>query len=110
MLLSVMMTSIVFVLFGIALASGVKTVTEYLMFSVVITLPAALPLLDFFGIIKSDFFFLLPTQGTLKLLERMYASVSVREIVLSVFSLAVWALFFWFAASRRFGKKVVSGE
>lgn len=62
-----LLTSAMFTLIGIALSSAVKGVMTYMMLSGLIDVPAALPLLRHFGLVRSPLFRLIPTDGTLRL-------------------------------------------
>ncbi len=106
----IVMVSFIFTLLGIAIASGVSTVNGYLAASMVILMPAALPLIDFFGFAKSPLFYLLPSQGAVKMLEGIYSQYEPAALAGSVASLFLWAVAGWFLALGRFKKYAVYGD
>lgn len=106
----IVMVSFVFTLLGIAIASGVSTVNGYLAASMVIFMPAALPLVDFFGFIKSPLFYLLPSQGALKMFGGIYSAYQPLDLAASVISLVVWGAAAWVLAVNRFKKYAAYGD
>ena len=96
---TVLITSACFVLIGLLVVARIPTLTKYMFYSIVILLPIFVPLLDFFGLVKTPLFYLIPTHGSIRLMTESFhaGSVPAWEIALSFGSLTVWtvALFFW---------------
>jgi fluoroquinolone transport system permease protein len=70
LLVSVALTSLLFVFIGIAAVTRVRTINEYLLIVPLYLVPLYLPLLDFFRVLESHLFLFLPTQASILLLRR----------------------------------------
>ncbi|MFW6208607.1 MAG: hypothetical protein ACOC2R_08505 [Spirochaetota bacterium] len=58
-----------FVLFGYPLAMKTRTIVAYFLTASLYSLPLVLPVLDLFGVLRSNWFLVLPTGGMLALLR-----------------------------------------
>ncbi len=107
--LGVVLTSLIFIFVGIAIATRCRTFMIFVVISGLGTGVFTLPLLDYFGILRSRLFFLLPTQGSLVLLAGAFSpeAPAAIDVLLSLTTLAVWGLAAYVWAHRWFERYVV---
>lgn len=106
LLLGVTLTASLFTMLGLVLVVDSRSFNEYVIRIGIWMIPVALPLLNFFGLIKSYWFYLIPTQPILSLLEAARNPVPVWEVIYAVVYLLIWnaGAFYW--ARFRLGSKV----
>lgn len=111
-LLGVVLTSLLFVLFGFVAVARFDTLNAYFMSSVVYLTPTVFPLLDLFGIVESPLFYLIPTQASLVLLGAAFgvAAPATWELAYAVGYLLVCTGVAFVAARRAFERYIVRGE
>jgi len=98
LILSVALTSMVFVFLGIIAVAGCRTFNQYLLRLVLYLIPLSLPLLNFVGVTDTLWWYIFPTQGTLLLLEASFKDIATWKIAYSILCLLIWnALVFYFA-------------
>jgi fluoroquinolone transport system permease protein len=109
LLMSVALTSMLFVFIGIAAVARVRTINEYLLIVPLYLVPLYLPLLDFFGVLESHLFLLLPTQASILLLQRALEPRAGWEAIygLALLAVSVAVAYFW---ARRSFEAYVRGE
>ena len=106
-LLGIGLTSVLFVLLGFTLASITTTINGYILTSPIYATATVLPFLDYFNIIKSPLFFLVPTQSTLVLLDGAFNTRPLWELLLATGLLLVFVYLAWLWASHWFYKNIV---
>ena len=104
------LTSALFVLLGFVVVSRFDSLNAYFLVGMSALSPFSLPLLGILGDVESPLFYLLPTQGTLVLLESAVGSVPSWQLAYAVGYLALWLGPAWIAAERAFDRHVVRGR
>lgn len=87
--LGIVLTSVLFTLFGISVAVRAKSLNGFLAYSSWIAV-FFLPFLEFFGIVKTPLFYLFPTKGSLLLIGGAFQGMTLPELVYSVVVLLGW--------------------
>jgi fluoroquinolone transport system permease protein len=105
--LGISLTSVLFVLLGFTLVSITKSVNAYLVFSPVYMIVTMIPLLDYFQVVKSPLFYLIPTQASLTLMAGAFAPSPIGEMVLSTVLLLGFICPAYLWAAKWFYKYIV---
>ncbi|MEK4250077.1 fluoroquinolone export ABC transporter permease subunit [Paenibacillus sp. FSL W7-1287] len=105
----VVLTSSLMTLLSISVVVRYHTINGFIMMSQVYALPLALPLLGFFDIWNTKLYLLLPTEGTLLLLESAISDLTTVQIGYSLFILLIWNYGIYVWASYSY-KKYVLGK
>lgn len=105
----VILSSMLFTLIGMAIASKAKTVNSYFIVSIGYTMILVFPILDFLHLYSSKFFIVIPTASVLFLLKASLGGGDFIEIILHAGYLVLWtgAAAFW--ALKRFQKFIIYG-
>ena len=106
----ILLTSFLFILIGFMAVAKFRTVNEYMMTSVLYMMVLCLPLLDFFGIVQSPFFYLLPTQASLLLIRGAFQPVGIWNILYAIVFLAVSISVAYKLAYRAFYRFIILKE
>ncbi|MFD0960080.1 fluoroquinolone export ABC transporter permease subunit [Paenibacillus chungangensis] len=95
--LGVILTSTFMTLLSIGVGARHRTVNAFLLMSQLYALPFVLPLLRFFGIWDSPIMLLLPTEGTLTLLQSAYILPPPLKLLHAFAVLLLWnaAVYAW---------------
>ncbi len=89
--ISLSLTAIFFTLQGITIAVIVKTVNEYLIYSILYSFILVIPFLEFLNIYENILFYLWPTRASLVLILGAFTSnIGLYEIIFSILVLIVW--------------------
>jgi fluoroquinolone transport system permease protein len=104
---AVVLSSLVFTFIGFIGISRVKTFNQYIILIPMFLLPAILPLADFYGLVHSPFFYLIPTQGTLLLFKAAFKEVSSLNILYSVVILCITVWITYRIAERHYLRYIV---
>ncbi|MVO98594.1 ABC transporter permease [Paenibacillus lutrae] len=86
----ILLTSSLMTLLSIGVAVRYRSINSFILMIQVYALPFVLPLLGFFDLWDTDLFLLLPTEGTLRLLESLSGGVNLLEVLYSIFILLIW--------------------
>ena len=107
--LGVMLTSFLFVLFGIIAATRFSTVNSYIFGGGMCSAVFALPLIDFFGAATSPLFWIFPTKASLVLIGGAFdpAGVSLTEGIGAVVVLVLWTTVAYLWALKWFNQYVL---
>ena len=90
------LTASLYTLLGMAAVASCRNFNQYLLRVAGILLPTSLPFLNFFGITYTLWWYLLPSQGGLLLLEAAFLPVDGWRIAYSLLYLGLWnAGAFW---------------
>lgn len=100
LIVNVMLSSTLFLLLGFVGAVRVKTFNQYILIIPLFLAPTCLPLLDFFGVLPSPFFWIIPTQSTLYLFDAAFGDQNPWLV-----SLAIALLVLFNAIAFRFASK-----
>lgn len=109
LIIGVTLTSVLFVLLGLAFVSRFKVLNIYLFSAGLAVALMSLPLLGFLNIWDSLVFWLFPTQPCLVVIATAFRpdSYPVREYILSLVLLLVWITGAWLWASRWYPRYVL---
>lgn len=69
-----------FTFLGVSLAAGARNFNDYLLRSILVLIPAALPFLNHFGFTDTYWWYLLPSQGSIILLEASFGETQAWRI------------------------------
>jgi len=105
--LGISLTSVLFVLLGFTLVSITKSVNAYLVISPVYMIVTMIPFLDYFQVVKSPLFYLIPTRASLTLMAGAFAPLPTGEMILSTVLLLgfIYPAYLW--AAKWFYKYIV---
>jgi fluoroquinolone transport system permease protein len=91
LIITVVLTSLIFTFLGLAGVARVKTFNQYVLVIPLFLAPTALPLLNFLNITQWKFLYVIPTQSVLSLLGICrYDNLSWLEVILHFVYLVVW--------------------
>jgi|AntRauTorckE6833_2_1112554.scaffolds.fasta_scaffold00117_15 fluoroquinolone transport system permease protein len=106
--ISLILTAIFFTLQGLTIAIIVKTVNEYLIYSIIYSIILVIPFLEFLNIYENILFYLWPTRASLVLIYGAFISnVGLYEIIYSILVLIVWIFIAYKLAYSYFNKYVI---
>lgn len=103
----ILLTSTLFTLLGILAALPVRSLNGFILLTQLYALPMALPLLDYFGCWESPIWFVLPTQGTLVLLDPGFVHRGLLADLLSSAILLFWNVGLFILTVRSFKRHVL---
>jgi len=107
LLLGIGLTSILFIFLGFTLVSITKTVNGYILSSPLYVIITVVPFLNYFNVVKSPLFYLIPTQASLTLIDGAFNPRPIGAMLLSVALLLVFIFLAYLWASRWFYKYIV---
>ena len=94
-----------FALIGFGLVLSCRSFNDYMLRIAAVMIPAALPVLNLFGITHTLWFYLIPSQAGMKLLEAGFGPVPAWEITYAVLYLLLWNAWAFRWSLRRFVQK-----
>jgi fluoroquinolone transport system permease protein len=104
---AVVLTSFIFTFIGFIGVSRVKNFNQYIILIPLFLLPTILPLADFYGIVRSPVFYLIPTHGSLLLFKAAFKEVGSLNILYSVVILCITVWITYRIAERHYLKYIV---
>lgn len=106
--ISLLLTAILFTFLGLTLAVRVKTVNEYIMFSILYSVVILIPILEFLNIYENILFYFWPTRASLLLILGSFTgNIAISEILYSLFVLLVWVVIAYKWAYTCFYKYII---
>lgn len=90
LLIGITLTASLFTLLGFVIVVGTHSFNEYVIKIGIWMIPVALPLLDFFSIYRSYWFYLIPVQPTLLLLRASREAILPWQMTYAVLYLVLW--------------------
>ncbi|HLV08848.1 MAG TPA: hypothetical protein VKY40_01450 [Halanaerobiales bacterium] len=91
LLWGIVLTAVLFTLLGIVLVVRVKTVNQYIIYSIIYSVIFLVPVLEYLNIYNSVFYYLWPTKASLVLFTGAFGGqVKTIEVITAIFSLLVW--------------------
>lgn len=105
--LGVVLTSILYVFLGFTLVAITESVNRYLITSPLYVVWTMIPLLDYLKIVESPWFYLIPTQASLTLIDAAFAAKPPAELLLAVGILIASIALACMWASKWFYKYIV---
>jgi fluoroquinolone transport system permease protein len=106
LLLGVTFTASLFTMLGLVLVVDSRSFNEYVIRIGIWMVPVALPLLNFFGLTDSFWFYLIPTQPVLSLLEASRTIIPNWELIYAIVYLLVCNVGAFYWAKYRLSRKV----
>lgn len=102
--------STIYALVGFVAVARYASINEYLFPSLVYVMPLGLPLLDYFGLVKTGWVYLHPLQAPLLILQAAFQPIEAWQWVYAVAYSTLWIVIFYFAAKRVFFRYIVGRE
>ena len=106
LIIGVSLTASLFTMLGLALVAGSQNFNEYVIKMGLYMLPVAFPFLHFFDIMNSYWFYLIPTQASLLLLEASRTPITDWQFIYAVVYLLIWNVLAYYWALQRLKDKV----
>lgn len=106
-IISIVLSSILFTLLGFPLAAYAKTVNHYFIIGGFLMVPFWIPLIEYFGIIRSPLFMVFPFSSCLILLKAGFKQVSIVQQVIAIVILLFWIGIAAFWAYKWFYKYII---
>ena len=107
--LAVTLTSLFFLFFGFIGVARVKSLNHYLIIMGNLLIPFFLPFLNYLGITDLWLFYIIPSQGSLFLLEASFTEVEFWKIIYSIICLLIWIFISFKFAKRAYLKYLIQG-
>lgn len=105
--LGVVLTSVLFLLIGFVGALRVKTFNQYILIIPMFLAPLCIPLVDYFGLLKTSLMWVIPSQSSLTLLNVAFSEVKLWRTILSVIILIISILLVFKWAEREYRKRMI---
>jgi len=83
LIVSIVLTSILFLLLGFVGAQRVKTFNQYILIIPMFLAPLCVPIVEFFGLWETPLMWIIPTHASLELLNATFNEVKLWKIFLS---------------------------
>ncbi|MFZ7102880.1 MAG: ABC transporter permease [Peptococcaceae bacterium] len=106
----VLLSSVFYTAIGFIAVARFRTVNEYLMSSLVYMTVLSLPLLDFFRLYQSWFFYLFPTQASLILIRGAFQGAEPWQLAYGIIYLSLWIVLLFKWAGRAFYRFIILKE
>jgi fluoroquinolone transport system permease protein len=115
LLAGVVLNSVIYTLIGFITISWYDSISDYLIPSWLYLLLTQLPLIDYFHLVPNApwihwILFLHPMQGPLTLIKAAFTGSFIQNILLSLFSAAVWFVIFLMLAFRAFQINILEDQ
>lgn len=110
LLLGITLLAVLYCLYGFVVVARYDSINEYLFPSVFYTTILSIPLLDYFGLVKSWLFYLHPIQAPLVLLQAAFQPVPSWQIVYGLAYAALWSALIYEMTRRAFYRFIVARE
>lgn len=105
----VFLTAMFFTLAGFAPALQFKSLPVFLVMSPLYIVGFNLPILYYLGLVDSLLFYVLPTTGSLLLIDGSISGLDVWQVVYSLFILALWVAGAWYLARKVLLRYIIRG-
>ena len=101
----VLLTSGLFTMLGIVIASYAETVNAYLVEAMGYTFPLIAPLLAYFDVVSTELFWIIPTHSSIMLISGAFHGIAAAEASLAIGILIVYngAVYMW--AKKSFARR-----
>lgn len=104
----IVLTSSFMTFLSIGVAARYRTINSFILMSQAYALPFVLPLLDFLEVWESKLFLLLPTEGTLVLLQSASTTLAFVDILYALCVLLIWNCIVYIWARRSYERHILS--
>jgi len=106
--IGILLTSLVYTLLGFASVSKYKRLDSYFSMVFLVMAISMLPLLDFFQIIESDLFYIIPSYSSIELIYAGFVETSLNNVLMYSGYLIIWIIISFYLAKKRFYKHIVT--
>ena len=106
----IVLTSLVALVVGLIAVAPYQSISTFIMPLQLYVMVMSLPLLDYFGWVRSPLFYLLPTQGALILLRSGFVPVNAWQVVYAVAYQILWIAFLIRWAEVRFERYIIARQ
>jgi len=108
--LAVVLSSSLFVFIGIGSVCLVKNFNQFILVIPIILAPIILPFIDFFGLYKSYFFYLIPSQACLILFNNSFSKVETWQLIYAISYLIIWNILSYKIALKIYKMKILKSN
>lgn len=109
--LSVTLSSIMFVFLGFVIISKSNGFTQYIIRFALFTLPVSIPFLEIFNLYQSKLFYVIPTQATILLLKAGFnQNVKSWQLAYSIVFLILGVAFSFYLAHKAYIKNILKSK
>jgi fluoroquinolone transport system permease protein len=105
----VALTGAIYCLYGFVVVAGYDAINEYLFPSLLYTSVLSLPLLQYFGLWDSAWFYLHPIRAPLLLLQAAFRPIAPWQWLYGIGYGALWIGLAYAAGQRSFARLVIAG-
>jgi fluoroquinolone transport system permease protein len=105
-IISVALTSVLFLLLGFIGAQRVKSFNQYILIIPIFIAPLSIPLVSFFRLLETPFMWIIPTHSTLVMLKAGIGEASFKEWLLGFFILSGSVFLVWKWAITEYKKRM----
>ncbi|MDO7785721.1 fluoroquinolone export ABC transporter permease subunit [Desulforamulus aquiferis] len=109
-ILGVISMSLVSLLVGAIAIAPFRSISTFILPSQFYLMILGLPLLEYFGLLKSPLFYLLPTQGAVVFLIASFGSVETRELIFALLNQVLWIVILIWISGIMFERFIVAGN
>ena len=111
LLLSVILSSVMFVFLGFAIVTSSKGFNQFVIKFAVFTIPVSIPILALFDLVESNLFYIIPSQATILLLKAGFNySITTWQVLYSITYLLIWLLFSLYLAEKAYNRNLLNGK
>ncbi len=104
----IILASLTFTLFGIAITARIKTVNQFLIISTLFSIIIGLPLLNYLGLVNNWFFYLMPSQPVLLLIGGAFKNnLSSFNLIYSFTAAITWGIIAYIWARKSFYQFII---
>lgn len=104
--LAVVLSSVLFVFVGVIGVSFVQSFNQFILVIPLVMAPVCLPFLDYFGLVESFWFYLIPTQACLLLFKGMITKIETWQAAYALIYLISLNGFVYLWAKKRLDEKL----
>ncbi len=108
LVLGVGLSASLFTLLGFGLVQGCRSFNEYILKMGLMLTPVILPFLNLFGVTDTLWWYLIPSQAGLLLMERAFAPVAAWKLAYAIGYLLLWNALLYRWALQRFKKALAA--
>lgn len=107
-LIAIVFSSVLFILLGVVGVSFTKNFTQFILVIPLVFLPTCLPFLDYFNLVNSWLFYVIPTQACLILFKGSISEVETWKIIYAIIYLITWIYFTYKWAIKSYNKRILN--
>lgn len=108
LLITIGLASLIFTFLGIVGVSKVSSFNQYILIIPLFLTPTVLPFLNFYGFTNTNWWYLIPIQSILDLLEISTGRISFWMVTIHIAYLTIWVHISFLLAKRSYQKNICS--